>query len=125
MDDRAAGILMVIIGVVSLAGAQVLIKARLGVHGQVPLNPDLFRYVLGLMADWRMWLGLAGLVFSALLWYAAISRIPLSLAYPLGALAYPLIFASALIVLREPFTWTGLAGNALIVAGVLLVARAA
>jgi len=125
MDNRAAGFLLIVTGVIALTAAQILIKSRFSHHGAVPLNmAEAWPYLLGLMADWTMWVGLLGLVVSSFLWYAAISRLPLSLAYPFAALSYPLIFGASLLFLRENFTWQALGGNVLIVLGVLLVAGA-
>ena len=71
-----------------------------------------------------MWASFFGLIVSSLLWYAAVSRIPLSLAFPMAALSYPLVFGGAVLFLDEPFRWTILFGNVLIVTGVLFVASA-
>ena len=125
MDTRTAGIALVTMAVFALTGAQVLIKARLTVHGGVPFNwSEVIPFLLGIAADWKMWLGLLGLIVSSFLWYAAISHLPLSLAYPFAALSYPLIFAASVIILRETFSWQILAGNVLVVSGVVLVALA-
>ncbi|MDX8524180.1 EamA family transporter [Mesorhizobium sp. MSK_1335] len=103
--------------------AQIIIKSRLTEHGAVPFGlAEGWPYLLGLLADWRAWLGGLGLVASSILWYSAVSRIPLSLAFPFAALAYPLVFASSILVLHERFSWQSLAGNGLIVLGVVLAA---
>ena len=125
MDNRTVGIALVVVAVFALTAAQLIIKTRLTVHGAVPFNlNEGLAYLSGVIVDWRMWLGLLGLIVSSLLWYAAVSRIPLSLAYPFGALSYPLVFAGAILFLNETFRLTVLCGNALIVAGVLLIASA-
>ena len=94
MDNRTVGIALVVVAVFALTAAQLIIKTRLTVHGTVPFSmSDGLPYLLSVIADWRMWAGLLGLIVSSLLWYAAVSRIPLSLAYPLAALSYPLVFA--------------------------------
>jgi drug/metabolite transporter (DMT)-like permease len=124
LDNRTVGIVLVVVAVFALTSAQLIIKTRLTVHGTVPFNwSEGGPYLLAVIADWRMWAGALGLIVSSLLWYAAVSRIPLSLAYPFGALSYPLVFVASLVLLREEFSWQGLVGNALIVIGVVLVAR--
>jgi drug/metabolite transporter (DMT)-like permease len=123
VDQRIFGSGLVIVSVTVLSFAQFVIKGRLNVHGEIPFSVrPLLDYLVTAIADWQLWLGLLALVLAALCWYAAISRIPLSIAYPIGALAYPLVFIVSILLLREPFTWTGLAGNILIVAGVALAA---
>jgi drug/metabolite transporter (DMT)-like permease len=102
---------------------QLVIKARLEVHGTAPLTPgDLFRYVLGLLADWQVWAAGITLVVAAACWYIGLSRVPLSLAYPFAALSYPLIFAGSMLFLREAFSWQLVAGNVAVVGGILLIA---
>jgi drug/metabolite transporter (DMT)-like permease len=123
VDNRTAGLVLIVVAVCSLTVAQLVIKARLSVHGVVPLGlRDLWGYALAVLVDWAMWLGLVGLVVSSLLWYAAVSRLPLTVAFPFAALTYPLILAGSVLVLRENFSWQVLLGNAAIVLGVLLVA---
>ena len=122
MAHRETGLALVLTAVLFLTTAQLLIKARLSQHGVIPIAFDKTpQYLLALALDWQVVLGIAGLVVSSLLWYAAISRLPLSLAYPFAALSYPLVFAGSLLFLREPFSWQVLIGNGLIVLGVLLV----
>jgi drug/metabolite transporter (DMT)-like permease len=123
LDSKATGIALIVIAVAMLTSAQVLIKSRLAELGAVPFAPtELIRYLGTAFLDGRLWLGGLGLLASSFLWYAAVSRLPLSIAYPIGALSYVLVFAAAVIVLHEPFTWRAALGNVLILAGVALAA---
>jgi len=123
LDTRAAGMGIVLIAVVMLTIAQLTIKARLTVHGTVPFDlGGLSRYVLELLRDWRLVAGGLALVVSSVCWYAGMSRIPLSQAYALAAITYPLVFLGAVFFLHEPLTWQGVLGNLAIVAGIVLIA---
>lgn len=123
MDARSLGFALILFAVLVLTGAQVMIKSRLSLHGEVPLQFGALQpYVWVVIRDWQMWLGALGLLISSVCWYAAISRLPLSIAYPFAALSYPVIFVSSAIFLREDFSWQSLGGNLLIVAGLLLIA---
>lgn len=123
MDTKFVGMALIAVAVLSLTAAQILIKSRLGLLGAIPLSPrELLAYGLQLASDWAIWIGIGGLLVASLLWYAAISRLPLSVAYPFAALSYPLIFFGSLVLLRETFSWQALGGNVMIVLGVLLVA---
>jgi drug/metabolite transporter (DMT)-like permease len=123
LDNRTIGIALVAVAVFALTAAQLVIKTRLTAHGTVPFTmSDSLPYLLGIIADWRMWAGLLGLIASSLFWYTAVSRIPLSLAFPMAAMSYPLVCAGAVLFLDEPFRWAVLFGNLLIVTGVLVVA---
>jgi multidrug transporter EmrE-like cation transporter len=65
-------------------------------------------------------LGLYGATF--LLYATALTKLPLNAAHPIftaGTVAA--VAASSLIIFREPFHWTSIAGILLVVAGVLLI----
>lgn len=70
-----------------------------------------------------VWLGLLLYGGSAVLWLWVLSRLDVSLAYPLVSLGFVVTFALGVWWLGEPFSWTRLAGCTLIVAGVAVLAR--
>lgn len=126
LGSRTTGIILILTAVILLTAAQIGIKNRLSVHGQIPLSArELAHYVYGLVQDWKMWLALGVLIMSAVGWYAALSRLPLSMAFPFAALSYPLIFLGAVLFLGEAFSWAVLAGNLLIMGGVVITSLAA
>lgn len=105
-----------------LTASQIIIKTRLNAHGPIPLaGTELLRYLAAATVDVRLVGGFAMLAVAAFAWYAGLSRVPLSAAFPIAALAYPLVFLAAIAFLREEFSWTGFAGSALIVSGVILI----
>jgi drug/metabolite transporter (DMT)-like permease len=113
---------LLLLSVCLLTITQLVIKSRLNVHGEIPLVPmQLPAYLLDLMRDWQLWAALVILLTAAFSWYAGVSRLPLSVAFPVTALTYPLIFVGSILVLGEQFTWNGLIGNALVIAGILTV----
>lgn len=65
--------------------------------------------------------GLAVFAVSAVLWLAALSRVPLSVAYPFNALGYIGILTASALVLHEHVTVRTWMGCAFVVAGLLLV----
>ena len=70
-----------------------------------------------------VWAGLALFGLSAVVWLFALSRASLSFAYPFASLSYVLILIFGRFVLHEPVTPLRMAGVALIVAGIVLVAQ--
>lgn|GEM_PF-1751539 len=111
---------MILLSVSLLTVTQLIVKSRLNIHGEVPLVPIHWPgYLLILLKDWRLWAALVSMIAAALSWYAGISRLPLSVAFPVTALSYPLIFIGSILVLGEQFTWIALLGNMLIVGGIL------
>ena len=69
-----------------------------------------------------VWLGLGLYGLSAVAWLWVLSRLDVSLAYPLVSLGFVFTFAVGIGWLGEPFSWQRLGGCGLIVAGVLLLA---
>ena len=121
LSIHTIGLAYVLFAVVLLTVSQLIIKSRLNRHGPVPLSGRaLACYATTVAGDVRLIGGFATLVVAAFAWYAGLSRVPLSMAFPVAALTYPLIFLSTILVLKEKFSWTALAGNLLIVCGVVL-----
>ena len=58
---------------------------------------------------------------SALGWIIALREVPLTVAYPMGALAYVIIFTGSYFLFAEPITWTKIIGAALIVTGITII----
>lgn len=67
--------------------------------------------------------GLGIIFLGAVFWLAALSRVALSWAYPLLSLSYVVVVLLSMVLLREPVTWSRIAGAGIIVLGVLLVYR--
>jgi len=122
MEHKLTGFSRILTAVFALTGAQLLLKSRLTVHGVIPFAPiDLLRYLWVLAHDLKVWIGVAGLVLSAALWYMAVSRIPLSVAFPSAALSYPMILIGSFLFLNEPVNWPLVLGTALIMGGVATI----
>jgi len=60
---------------------------------------------------------------SALIWLSVLSRLPLSIAYPFLSLNFVLIFMTSAAILGEPVSLSKVAGTALIMSGILVIAR--
>lgn len=67
--------------------------------------------------------GLALYGIATLLWFAVLTRLPLSQAYPIQALAYVLALVPAYFLFGEIMTLSKYAGVAVILCGVYLLAR--
>jgi len=103
----------ILAGVLLNAGAQLLLKAG---TNAVPLGMRLAiePHVLG---------GLACYVVSVVVWVVALSRVPVSIAYPMLSIGYVVNAIAARYMLGEALTPMRLAGIAVIIVGVFLVAR--
>lgn len=109
---------------VSLSTAgQLLLKAGMTEIGEITsVGPgQLLGLVGSVLTTWKALLGLASFAVSSLFWLVALSRIPLSTAYPFVALSYVIILGFSTLVLHERpplLTW---GGAGLIVTGIVLI----
>lgn len=106
----------------STAG-QLLLKAGMDATGvQVALQPqallELVRTVLG---SWRLLFGFALFGASSLFWLTALSRVPLSVAYPVVSLSYVIILGTSVVLLGERPSLVTWAGALLVMGGVSLI----
>jgi multidrug transporter EmrE-like cation transporter len=69
-----------------------------------------------------VWLGLGLYGLSTLLWLWVLSRLDVSLAYPLVSLGFVVTMVAGVLWLGEPFSWLRVGACTLIVVGVSLLA---
>ena len=65
--------------------------------------------------------GLLVFVFTSMLWLIVLSRVPLSLAYPMLSLSYVFAIFISWVVFKEHIPWTRVVGALIICGGVYLV----
>lgn len=106
--------------------AQIMLKMRVTALGPVggdagqPLVVFLFR----LLTDFWVWTCFASGFLAALCWMAALSRLPLSIAYPFISVTIALVMVVSALMLNEPLRWGHWAGVLLLASGLFLIARA-
>lgn len=115
---------LILLSVVLAAIAQVTLKAGMNqvteASGVVTLSGDSLKAIAG---NPVVWLGLLLFGFSALAWLFVLSRVALSFAYPFASLSYLLIVLADRFVFDEVIPPARWAGVALIMGGIVLVAR--
>jgi len=111
-------------GVLLNAGAQLLLKAGTNVLGVITLTRENWWDTL-----WRMGTeghfvaGVACYVVSLLVWIMGLSRVPVSVAYPMLSLGYVINAVAAYYLFGESVTMTRWLGIGFIIIGVWLVAK--
>jgi drug/metabolite transporter (DMT)-like permease len=68
-----------------------------------------------------IWIGMIGFVGGSVFWLSVISRVPLSLAYPMLSLSYVIVVIESWIFLNEGLHPLRVIGSLVIVAGVVIV----
>jgi len=119
--------LLLLAGVALNAAAQLLLKAATRSSGVLVADTGSISWAaaLQLLQAMPLWLGLACYGVSVVLWLGALSRVSVSIAYPMLSIGYVINAFAAAILFSEALSVTKLAGIGLIVLGVLVLARAA
>ena len=111
-------------GVLLNAAAQLLLKAGTNVMGVITLTRDDWPDTLMRMATQGYFI--TGVIFygvSLIVWILGLSRVPVSMAYPLLSLGYVVNAVAAQYLFGEAVTVTRWLGIGFIVVGVWLVAK--
>jgi multidrug transporter EmrE-like cation transporter len=119
-----ASFLLILTGVLLNAGAQLLLKAGVGPLGPISLDAtNLLPTLLRILQQWPILAGLACYVVSVGFWIVALSRVDVSLAYPMLSLGYVVNAIAAWWLFGEALGPMRFAGILLILAGVLIMSR--
>ena len=110
--------LILVLGIAANASASVLVKMAM----MPPRKFPSFSEPMAALSNWPFWLGLGLYGAAFLLYAAALARLPLNVAHPVlttGAVAAVALLS--VLIFREPFYWTTVAGILLVIAGVALI----
>lgn len=111
--------------------ALIVLAIMMNVYGQlimkwqvssVEINGDLWDYVFFLFRPWVV-SGFCAVFGGALLWLYALSKVDLSMAYPIMGLSFVFILFGSWVFFEEPLTATKIIGNLIIVLGVVVATR--
>jgi multidrug transporter EmrE-like cation transporter len=110
--------LILLCGIAANASASALLKIAVTPPRKFP-SPD---NIGAAITNWPLWCGLSCFGIAFLFYAAALSRLPLNVAYPTFiAGTVGTVTAFSWLLFRETFDWTTIAGIALILLGVLLL----
>ena len=119
-----AALVFLLAGVLLNAGAQLMLKAGTNELGVLTLTRETWTDTLVQMATQRHFvLGAACYVLSLFVWILGLSRVPVSVAYPLLSIGYVVNAIAAHYLFGETITVTRWLGTGFIIVGVWLVAR--
>ncbi|MFD1179261.1 EamA family transporter [Paenibacillus puldeungensis] len=113
--DKTISYLLLLGNILLLVTGQVLFKVGLTRSGGL--------HWVKLMTSPYVISGVGLYAIATLLWFAVLTRLPLSVAYPMQAMAYVLALVPAYFIFNETITATKLAGVAVILCGVYLLAK--
>ena len=117
-------IALVLISVFLNAIAQLFIKSGTNALGSLRLGNDgIFSTVLRVGLEPHIIGGLVCCVFSVAIWIVALSKIPVSIAYPMLSIGYVVNIFAAWILFGEVISIQKIIGVSIIIVGVFFVAR--
>lgn len=116
---------LVIASVTFNAMAQVLLRKAMLTAAPLPSLDAPVQLALHLAGNLYLWGGLVCFAGSILVWLGVLSRIPVSVAYPMASLGYIVAAVGGAVFLGEVITLWRALGLLLICAGVFVVAQSA
>lgn len=121
---NTVALILILTGVLLNAVAQFAIKSSVQEVGEISLNlVDGLPTALRVAGDPWLWLGLGCYVVSVAVWIVALSRVDVSIAYPMLSIGYILNAIAAWLWLGETLSTNKIAGIAIISVGVIVLAR--
>ena len=116
---------LILAGVGLNAAAQLLLKSATGPLGGFTRfdTGTLLAAILVLAKSVPFWIGMCCYGASLCVWLGALSRAPVSVAYPMLSIGYVVVAFASVLWLGETLSAGKLVGIALICAGVVLVSR--
>lgn len=116
--------ILVITGVLLNACAQLLLKAGTNAVGHFDFSTRNIMQVLPkFMFEWHILGGLMCYAISVVVWIGALSRTPVSVAYPMLSIGYVVNAFAAWYLFGEALTPTRIIGITVIIVGVYLITR--
>ncbi len=116
---------LIFIGVMLNAAAQILMKAGTNAVGHFEFSMgNVLPIGLKLATEWHIVAALFCYALSVVVWVLALSRVPVSIAFPMLSMAYVVNAVAAYYLLGEPFNATKLIGMGVIILGVIIISRA-
>jgi multidrug transporter EmrE-like cation transporter len=115
---------LILTGVLLNAAAQLALKASVGSMGVISLTMNTAVPVFArLSTEPWLWVGLACYGISVIVWILALSRVDVSIAYPMLSIGYVVNALAAWSLLGEELTAQRVGGIGIIIVGVFVLTR--
>lgn len=116
---------LIFVGVMLNAGAQLLIKAGTNAIGYFEFSRDnILPIGWKLATEWHILTAIFCYGFSVVIWILALSRVQVSIAYPMLSLGYVVNAIAAWFLFNEAFSVAKVLGIGVIILGVAIISRA-
>ncbi len=110
------------ISILLAVAGQLLMKKGMMLFGTFPASQLLFK-IIPMFLNPYVFFGLACFGMSAVFWLVVLSRLELSLVYPMVSVAYILVALASWVLFKENVTLARWLGILVIIMGVFLISR--
>lgn len=112
----------IIMAIVFTVVGQLLIKSQAMHAGSLPASwPERVGFFMNLLFSFKIIAGLSSAVIAAFAWMLAMTRLPLSVGYPMMSLTYPLVFVLGWLLFGETISPWRVVGIGLILIGIIFI----
>ena len=121
----ALGHLFIALTLLFTVYGQLVLKWQMGGAGALPPGAlDKFVFLLRQFLNPWVFSGFASAFLASLAWMAAMTRFELNYAYPFMSLAFVIVMGFSVLFLGEQLNFARISGTLLVVAGLVVIARA-
>jgi drug/metabolite transporter (DMT)-like permease len=114
--------IIAIISILLAVAGQLLMKRGMMAFGTFPVSQLLYKIIPMFMNPY-VFFGFACFGLSSIFWLVVLSRLPLSLVYPMVSVAYVLVALFSYFVFKETVSAVRWVGILIIILGVFLISR--
>jgi multidrug transporter EmrE-like cation transporter len=111
---------LLLFAVISAATGQVMLKHGMQLASARATSTGGSLVISAATSPWVL-SGLVVFGVSAIAWLGALSKVPLSIAYPFNAIGYLVILTASIVILHERANLLTWSGSLLVVSGVIIV----
>ena len=114
--------LIIVIGVSLNAAGQLFLKSGANIIGPITTNSNIATTLIASINTYII-LGLLCYVLSVLAWIVALTRVDVSIAYPMLSLGYVIVTLAAWFLFNEPISAVKILALSIIIFGIVLLAN--
>lgn len=104
--------------------SQLIMRWQVSAAGPLPSNlSDKMGYVIALLMNPWVMSGIVATFLAGVSWMLVMTKFEISYAYPFVSLNYILVLVAGFLLFQETISITKLAGSALVVLGIIVIAR--
>lgn len=104
---------------------QIILKWRINLTGSLPegLWSKVLHLIKLILLDPFIFSGFASAFIASLFWMSAMTKFPISYAYPFMSLAYVFVLVISVLLLGETLNYTKIIGTSLILFGIIVLSQ--